>query len=52
MSMSDFWDCSLWEFNAVVTGWNRAQSGGGQKGSNRGMTSEQYEEMLERKGYR
>lgn len=50
--MSDFWDCSLWQFNAQVSGWNQAQSGQGGKGSKRGMTAEQYEEMLERKGYR
>jgi hypothetical protein len=27
MSMTDFWNCSLWEFAAAVEGWNKAQGG-------------------------
>jgi hypothetical protein len=50
MSMADFWDCSLWEFSAAVAGWNKAQSGDGDKPA--AMTPQRYDELLELHGYR
>lgn len=47
MSLSDFWECSLWEFAAAVHGWNLAQSGEPEP-----LTGEEYDRMLEKKGYR
>lgn len=49
--MADFWECSLWEFHAAVDGWNKANTPKG-KGKNPGMSAEEYDAYLERKGYR
>lgn len=49
MSMTDFWDCSLWEFSAAVAGFNKANSGGDQPEH---MSVERYEELLGEHGYR
>lgn len=49
MSMADFWACSLWEFQAAVSGWNRSQGG---DDTVEEMSEVRYEEMLRENGYR
>ncbi len=48
MSMSDFWNCSLWEFSAAVAGWQRAQ-GGEEKPEP--MSAETFEALKKKYGY-
>lgn len=48
MSLSDFWNCSLWQFAAAMEGWNRAQSGGDKPER---MTAETYDELKKKYGY-
>jgi hypothetical protein len=47
MSMTDFWNCSLWEFAAAVEGWNKAQGGGAPDP----MSIDRYDEILKERGY-
>lgn len=48
MPLSEFWDCSLWEFSCAVAGYNRAQGGDDQL---EGMSAERYDEILAERGY-
>jgi hypothetical protein len=47
MGQADFWNCSLWEFSAAVTGWKRAN---GQGESTEAPTEDEFQRMLERAG--
>lgn len=48
MSMTDFWNCSLWEFAAAVEGWNNKAQGGDAPDP---MSIDRYDEILKERGY-
>lgn len=48
MSMADFWDCSLWEFECAVEGYRKANTVDDKP---QAMTPERYEELCRQHGY-
>ena len=52
MSLSDFWECSLWEFSAAVDGWNKAQGGDEDAPEVSDDAMQGYEKLLQDRGYR
>lgn len=48
MSMSDYWNCSQWEFACAVAGYQKANSVDDEPA---GMSTERYEELCLQNGY-